>query len=116
MMPADCWLWNSVCYMVRHEAPTVGDAAWRLVYLIVAGIAVGLVTAWIVEWIERRIDHGPIEIAISILVPYAAYLTADRLHASGVLAVVACGLYLSRKSSGFFPPAFGCKRGQFGSR
>ena len=90
--------------LVRHETPTVGDAAWRLGYLIVAGIAIGLVTAWIVEWIERRIDHGPIEIALSILVPYAAYLTADRLHASGVLAVVACGFYLARKSSGFFSP------------
>ena len=90
--------------LVRHESPTPGDATWRLVYLIAAGIAIGLATAWTVEWIERRIDHGPIEIAISILVPYAAYLTADRLHASGVLAVVACGLHLSRKSSGFFSP------------
>jgi NhaP-type Na+/H+ or K+/H+ antiporter len=42
--------------------------------------------------------------AISILVPYAAYFTADGLHASGVLAVVVCGLYLSRRSSGFFSP------------
>ena len=72
--------------------------------LTFAGLAVGLITAWIVDWIERRIDDGPIEIAISILVPYAAYLTADRLRASGVLAVVACGLYLSRRSSGFFSP------------
>src|SRR6185369_6388997 len=60
--------------------------------------------AWLVEWIERRVDDGPIEIAISILVPYAAYFTADRVHASGVLAVVACGLHLSRKSSHFFSP------------
>ncbi|HEX4486221.1 MAG TPA: Na+/H+ antiporter [Terriglobales bacterium] len=90
--------------LVRHEAPSVGFAIWRLVYLIVAGIAVGLVTAEIVEWIEKRIDHGPIEIALSILVPYAAYLSANRIHASGVLAVVACGLHLSRKSSGFFSP------------
>ena len=56
----------------------------------------------IVNWVERRIDDGPIEIALSILVPYVAYLAADSVHASGVLAVVACGLYLSRKSSTFF--------------
>ena len=36
------------------------------------------------------------------MVPYVAYLAADSIHASGVLAVVACGLYLSRKSSSFF--------------
>jgi len=65
---------------------------------------VGLLTGWIVDRLERLIDDGPIEIAISILVPYAAYFAADRIRASGVLAVVVCGLYLSRRSSEFFSP------------
>ncbi len=43
-------------------------------------------------------------IAVSILVSYAAYLTAEAIHASGVLAVVAAGLYLGRKSSQFLSP------------
>jgi monovalent cation/hydrogen antiporter len=55
-------------------------------------------------WLEHRIDDGPIEIAVSILVPYAAYLTAEELHASGVLAVVEAGLYLGRKSSEIHSP------------
>ena len=46
------------------------------------------------EWFEYQIDDGPIEIAVSILVPYGAYLAAESVKASGVLAVVACGLYL----------------------
>jgi CPA1 family monovalent cation:H+ antiporter len=58
----------------------------------------------IVHRIEHRIDDGPIEIALSILTPYVAYLGADAIHASGVLAVVVCGLYLTRKSSHFFSP------------
>ena len=93
-----------ISILLKNETPTATDAVLRLTYLIIAGIAVGLVTAWIVNWIEQRIDDGPIEIAISILVPYAAYFTADALHASGVLAVVACGLYLTRRSSEFFSP------------
>jgi monovalent cation/hydrogen antiporter len=93
-----------ISILLRNETPTAADAVLRLTYLIVAGIAVGLVTGWIVNWIERRIDDGPIEIAISILVPYAAYFAADALHASGVLAVVTCGLYLTRRSSEFFSP------------
>ena len=56
------------------------------------------------EWLEHRIDDGPIEVAISILVPYAAYLTAEGIHASGVLVAVAAGLYLGRKSSRFLSP------------
>ena len=38
------------------------------------------------------------------MVPYAAYLAGEEAKASGVLAVVACGLYLSRKSATFFSP------------
>ena len=58
----------------------------------------------IVEWFERRIDDGPIEIAISIFVPYSAYLAGELIHASGVLSVVAAGLYLGRKSARFYSP------------
>jgi len=87
----------------RH--PTIGAGLLRLVYLTVAGIGTGLILGRAVEWFEHRIDDGPIEIAVSILVPYAAYLTAEAIHASGVLAVVAAGLYLGRKSSEFFSPA-----------
>jgi NhaP-type Na+/H+ or K+/H+ antiporter len=63
-----------------------------------------LVVGVVVEWFERRIDDGPIEMTISLLVPYAAYLAAEGVRASGVLAVVASGLYLSRKSAQFFSP------------
>jgi CPA1 family monovalent cation:H+ antiporter len=42
---------------------------------------------------------------VSLVVPYAAYLAGERAHASGVLAVVACGVYMSRKSTQFFSPA-----------
>lgn len=93
-----------VAMVMGHETPTLAGGTLRFAYLTFTGLAVGLVTAWIVDWIERHIDDGPIEIAISILVPYAAYFTADRIHASGVLAVVTCGLYLSRRSSVFFSP------------
>jgi monovalent cation/hydrogen antiporter len=85
--------------------PTFTFGLLRLLYLTTIGILVGLAIGAIVHAIEHRIDDGPIEIALSILTPYVAYLTADALHASGVLAVVVCGLYLSRQSSHFFSPA-----------
>jgi monovalent cation/hydrogen antiporter len=86
------------------RTPTAGDAVLRLVWLVAGGIGVGLVLARLVEWFELRIDDAPIEITISILVPYAAYLVGQAARASGVLAVVACGLYLSRQSTRFFSP------------
>ena len=88
--------------LVAGHVPGFSEGLLRLCYLTAAGIATGLVIGEIVHLVEHRIDDGPIEIALSILTPYVAYLVADFIRASGVLAVVACGLYLSRKSSHFF--------------
>ncbi len=94
----------AVAMVVHGQTPTVTSGFLRLAYLTVAGIGSGLILAWIAEWFEHRIDDGPIEIAISLLIPYAAYLIAEEIHASGVLAVVAAGLYLGHKSSQIFSP------------
>src|SRR6267143_196126 len=93
-----------IALLVRGQTPTFTFGLLRLTYLNAVGILGGLVIGEIVHFVEHRIDDGPIEIALSILTPYVAYLTAVGIHASGVLAVVASGLYLSRKSSHFFSP------------
>src|SRR5215471_16092828 len=90
--------------LVGGMKPTFTFGLVRLLYLIVVGVTIGMVVGIIVHAVEHRIDDGPIEIALSIITPYVAYLTADALKASGVLAVVVCGLYLSRQSSHFFSP------------
>jgi monovalent cation/hydrogen antiporter len=90
--------------LVGGMRPTFTFGLLRLLYLTVVGISIGLAVGIIVHGAEHRIDDGPIEIALSILTPYVAYLTADAVKASGVLAVVASGLYLSRQSSHFFSP------------
>lgn len=92
----------ALAMVVEGRTPGIAEGALRLAYLVGAGLAIGLVLGLIVEWFERRIDDAPIEIVISILTPYAAYLAAESARSSGVLAVVACGLYLSRRSSEFF--------------
>jgi CPA1 family monovalent cation:H+ antiporter len=93
-----------IALLTAGMLPTFTGGLLRLVYLIAVGIAIGLLVAEVVHWIEHHVDDGPIEIALSILTPYVAYLAANSVRASGVLAVVACGLFLSRKSSHFFSP------------
>jgi CPA1 family monovalent cation:H+ antiporter len=93
-----------VAMLVRGQTPTVAFGLLRLAYLAAVGIAVGLLIGVIIYWIEHHIDDAPITIALSFLTPYAAYLAAESIHASGVLAVVACGLYLSHRSSDFLSP------------
>jgi len=95
----------AIALVVHNRAPVLAGASLTFAWLTGGGIALGLLVGWVVDAIERRINDGPIEIALSILVPYAAYLAAEQIHASGVLAVVACGLFLSRRSVTFFSPA-----------
>ena len=91
--------------IVSGRTPTVGSGLIRLLYLVVGGLGIGLLIGILVSWIERFIDDGPVELVVSVVVPYAAYLAGEEIRASGVLAVVACGLYMSRQSATFFSPA-----------
>ena len=84
------------------NVPTLASGLFRLVYLVVGGLAIGLLIGVVVGWMEHFIDDGPVELVVSLVVPYAAYLAGERAQASGVLAVVACGVYMSRKSATFF--------------
>lgn len=91
--------------VVHNRIPSASSGLLTLLWLTIGGIAIGLATGWIVALLERQIDDAPIEVTISILVPYATYLAAQAVHASGVLAVVSCGLLLSRKSAHLFSPS-----------
>jgi Na+/H+ antiporter len=60
------------------------------------GAVAGLLSAWVWGQVRRRLDD-PLLIGVSVIViPFAAFLLADAVHASGVLAVVVCGLAMSQ--------------------
>jgi Na+/H+ antiporter len=90
--------------LVTGHTPSVVEGVGRLVFLTGGGVLVGLAIGAVVAWFEKWVDDGPIEIVISILVPYAAYLMGDRAHVSGVIAVIACSMYMSRKSPEYMSP------------
>ncbi len=90
--------------IVRGETPTIASGAFHLAVLVAGGVAIGLLIGAVVSWLERFIDDGPIELVVSLVVPYVAYLAGERVGVSGVLAVVTCGLFLSRKSAEFLSP------------
>src|SRR6266702_4072787 len=78
------------------------QASLQFVLVSAGGLLVGLVVGWPLAWLHRHLDDAPIEIAITLLTPFAAYLLADAIGVSGVLAVMAAGLYLSHQSARFF--------------
>ncbi|MFN2975198.1 Na+/H+ antiporter [Terriglobus aquaticus] len=91
-----------VAMLTEGSTPTVHDGVLRLLWLLAGGLGVGAAVGMGVAWMERWIDDGPVEIAITIITPYTCYLAGEAIHASGVIAVVTCGLLLSRQSARFF--------------
>lgn len=60
-------------------------------YSAVLGPAVGVALGYVTLWIRERLNSASLETIQGLVVPFAAYITAERFHASGVLAVVAAG-------------------------
>jgi monovalent cation/hydrogen antiporter len=90
--------------VLEGTTPTLARGLLQFAWLTIVGVLVGLAIGFVVIWLERWVDDGPVEIAISLIVPYATYLAGDAVKASGVIAVVTCGLFVSRRSSTFFSP------------
>jgi CPA1 family monovalent cation:H+ antiporter len=76
---------------------SLGGAAGRILLVGVAGVIVGYAAGMLVAWMRPRIKDPAVESTFSLLTPYIAYLPAEWLHVSGVLSVVTCGIYLSRR-------------------
>ncbi len=74
------------------------DAGAKFLVVATGGIAIGLAIGKVVARIHQRLDDPPIQATISLLTPYAAFVSADRLGVSGVLAVVTAGVYLGWRS------------------
>jgi len=80
-------------------ALTVGDVAARFLFAVLVGVGIGLAVGWVGTRLLRFTETPVIENTMLLILPFAAYLPADKLDASGVLAVVACGLYFGRYGS-----------------
>jgi Na+/H+ antiporter len=70
-----------------------------------AGIAIGIVVGVIVSRVRSMVDDAPTEITISLLTPYFAYLPAEALGVSAVLAAVTAGIWLGWRAPRLITPA-----------
>ena len=72
---------------------SLGDAALSFLGVAIGGVLIGLVVGTAVNFVFARLDDPPVVVLLSLLAPFAAYLPAESLHVSGVLAVVTAGLW-----------------------
>jgi CPA1 family monovalent cation:H+ antiporter len=86
---------------------SLGFALLQFVYVVIVGLAIGIgggaLVARLTQWIRQTgLSDELIAVSISLVTPFALYVSADALHASGVLAALCGGMVLSRKSEKVF--------------
>ena len=80
------------------------EATGEFVWNAAGGIAIGIAVGWVVAAVRRRLDNPPVEVTIALFTAYFAYLPAEELGVSGVLAAVTVGIYMGRLTSQLTSP------------
>ena len=73
---------------------SIWEAGASFVLNVTGGVVVGLGVAWIVRQVRKRLDYPPAEVTISLLTGYFAYIPAELMGVSAVIAAVTAGIYL----------------------
>ncbi|MGS2616301.1 Na+/H+ antiporter [Micromonospora sp. LZ34] len=76
-----------------------GHAVGEFLVVAAGGLAVGMIMAAVIAQIRKRVAEPLIDSALSLGTPFATYLVAEKLHVSGVLAVVVAGLWIGHRSA-----------------
>src|SRR4051794_18620300 len=76
------------------ESVSAGHTVFEFVHDVAGGVAIGLAVGWVIGEVRKRVSDINTELTISLFSAYGAFIPAAQLGVSGVLAVVACGVYL----------------------
>jgi Na+/H+ antiporter len=74
------------------------DVAWEFGIALVGGIGVGLLVGYVISAIRKRLRAPVLDTSLSLAIPYIAFIPAQLMGGSGVLAVVIAGLFLGQRS------------------
>jgi len=77
---------------------SASSLAGQFVLIALGGLAVGIAMGWLTAHLQERLRDPMLELALSLTTPFATYLLCESLQASGVLGVVAVGLWRARWS------------------
>ena len=107
-----------VVYRVAVGAAVTGafslwHATLQFVLAASGGVAIGFVVGWLVCRVRMRVADAQVSIVMSLLTGYAAYIPAETVHASGVLAAVAAGLYMGIRAPELLPSSLARLQGGF---
>jgi monovalent cation/hydrogen antiporter len=82
---------------------SLGQATVKLIVDAAGGIAIGLAVGWIISEVRKRTPDPQISVTISLVSGYAAFVPANAVGASGVLAAVTTGIYMGIRGPSIIP-------------
>src|ERR1700761_6572412 len=77
----------------------------RLAEVVLGGVAYGLVVALVIGRVRRHVRDPSVQILVTLITPFVAYVPAEELNVSGVLATVVTGVYLGTRTEGMLQAA-----------
>jgi Na+/H+ antiporter len=83
---------------VGGAALGAGETVGKFVLVAAGGIAIGIAVGWVLAHLRIAAREPSIDVVLSVLTPFAAYVPAEKVGASGVLAVVTAGVYIGTRS------------------
>lgn len=89
---------TAIAAFLTAGAVTLATVTLDFVWAVVGGVAIGLAVALAVGAVRKHVRDPLLDTSLSFMTPFLAYLPAEQLHTSGVLAVVVAGLLLGHKS------------------
>jgi CPA1 family monovalent cation:H+ antiporter len=89
---------TAIAAFTATAAVSLGSVALDFGWAVLGGVAFGLAAAVVVGAVRHFVEDPVIDTSLSFMTPFLAYLPAEELHSSGVLAVVVAGLLLSHRS------------------
>ncbi|MQA94163.1 MAG: Na+/H+ antiporter [Streptosporangiales bacterium] len=82
---------------------TLGEGLGRLALVVIGGIGYGLIVGVVIGKVQRHAREPGLQLLLSVITPFVAYLPAETLDFSGILATVVAGFYLGVRTEGMLP-------------
>jgi CPA1 family monovalent cation:H+ antiporter len=89
---------TAIAASVAAGSVSIGHVGLDFVRAAGGGVLIGLVAFVVVAKVRKLLTDPVLDTAVSLVTPFATYIAAERIHASGVIAVVVAGLLLGHKA------------------
>ncbi|MGN6444966.1 cation:proton antiporter [Amnibacterium sp.] len=92
---------NTAIAAILEPGAGFGNAFWLFGRAVLGGVAFGVVVAWVIGRVRRRLRAPVLDTSLSLATPYVAYLPSSLIGGSGFLSVVITGIWLGYRAPSF---------------